>query len=269
MTDGTQARSIGLRSVAAVVGFPVAFVSIYLLLILTRAGQELDSGSFGALGVFGVPAGAAGEVVRWGATFLLVAAALAAGAFALIRRRWNDAVRAALVVLVCTLGCEALKAVLHRPALGVSGYDDNTFPSGHMAVALSAATAVALTFPLGRWRRHVVVTSMALAVVAGWASIVSFAHRPSDVIGAGLLVGAVVSGVLFGRPPLAAERRPSPLLAACCAGAPVLAVLIGRWLSIYAPGAGDPLEALGWLALCALPVVAVVLFAPAARPAEE
>ncbi|MGN6198946.1 phosphatase PAP2 family protein [Humibacter sp.] len=265
MTQVAAPRSTVLLSLAVVACFAAAFAVVYAAMILTRAGQEIDDGSFGALGVIGIPLGATSGVIRSGGAFLLAIGALSAGASALIRRRWNDALRAALVVTLSTVGCEVLKTVLPRPDLHVGGYGDNTFPSGHMAVAFSAALAVTLTFPVNRWRRLVIITSLSLAIGTGWASVISFAHRPSDVIGAGLLVGACFAAVQVGRPLVIPALR-GPLTAlACSVAASIAAILFGRWLSTYTSTLGDPVEALGWLALCAAPVAGVLLVVPVMR----
>ena len=95
--------------------------------------------------------------------------------------------------------------------------------------------------------------------------MISFAHRPSDVIGAGLLVGACFAAVQVGRPLVIPALR-GPLTAlACSVAASIAAILFGRWLSTYTSTLGDPVEALGWLALCAAPVAGVLLVVPVMR----
>lgn len=254
------------RRTAVIAVFAALLAAVYVVLVLTRAGQWLDSGSFGALGLIGAAFGSESEAIRWGGVFLLAVGAGVAGISALLRRRWLDVVKAGLVVSISTVSCEALKLALPRPALGVSGYDDNTFPSGHMALAFSAALAIAITEPLPRWRRQVDTSALVLAVVVGWASTISFAHRPSDVLGAGLVVAVVASAVLFTQSRNTIPRTWRVAFAYSVLGAVVL-IAVGRPLSVAVPTVGDAFEALGWLVACASPVAAVVLFAPAARPA--
>ncbi|MGA0567157.1 phosphatase PAP2 family protein [Rathayibacter sp. KR2-224] len=268
MTNTAVSRSAVRRQATVIAVFLAALAFVYVVLVLTPQGQWLDSGAFGALGILGVPFGSESEAIRWGGVFLLAAGAIAAWISAVVRRRWRDALTAALVVAISTLSCEALKVVLPRPALGVIGYDDNTFPSGHMALAFSAALAIAITDPLPRWRRQVVACAFGLTIVVGWASTISFAHRPSDVMGAGLVVAVVMSAVSLDRPPDSVPRPLRTALAWCVLLSAAL-IAVGRPLSVVAAPPGDALEAMGWLVLCAAPVVAVVFFAPAARPAEQ
>ncbi len=268
MTNGASRRPVG-RGVAAmsvVAGFALALVLVYVVLVCTRPGQWIDSGSFGALGVIGAPLGSGCEIVRWAATLLLAAGAAVSCGLALAHRRRGDAARAGLVVVLSVAGCELMKLALPRPALGVSGYEDNTFPSGHVALAFSAALAIGIAAPVGRGRRAALGTATALTIAVSWASVLSFAHRPSDAIGAALVVGTAASIVLFGRPP-AGSGHGALIAVACLAPASVALVATARLISAATPGIGDPLEASGWLALCAVSVVAVLVLAPAARPA--
>jgi membrane-associated phospholipid phosphatase len=76
-----------------------------------------------------------------------------------------------------------------RPLLLDSGTrrEDQSFPSGHAAVAMATMCAVVLVVP-PRWRVPAVLVTSAWAVTITVATVVANWHRPSDTIGSGLIV---------------------------------------------------------------------------------
>ncbi|WP_196280019.1 phosphatase PAP2 family protein [Catellatospora paridis] len=126
----------------------------------------------------------------------LVAFGVLLGAVVVGRRRrgWAAVLLAIGIVVVSAGLVQLLKHALTRPILldvGIRRWDQS-FPSGHTALALSVYAATLLAIPV-RHRRIVGVVvglwalGVCLAVVAsGW-------HRPSDVFAAALIVVAVAA----------------------------------------------------------------------------
>jgi membrane-associated phospholipid phosphatase len=257
------------RSLARVAGFGLASAAVYAGLIATSFGQWLDAGSFGALSLLNGPLGDAAATFRIAGVVGLGIVALVAGLVALLRRRWRAVLQAVAILVLSAAGSEALKRVLPRPELGGNGYAGNTFPSGHMAIALALAVAVAVMLPVRRWARPASAAAIVVAAGVGCASIVSYAHRPSDVLGAVLVVGTIASCVLWRRPS-AARGRPV-LLTATAAGVLVGAssvlggVLLGGVRLGGATTLAEPVEAFGWLELCAAVVGLTIAAAPEMR----
>lgn len=172
------------RSIGRIAAFCVPFALVYVLMIRVGLGQQIDSGSFGAVSMLNALFTGSANLFRVAAPMLLTVVGVVLGIWALVRRRFGDALRAVAIV-VCSVGLsQVLKdLVLQRPRLGANGYDQNTFPSGHVALALSAAVAIAIVLPASRWRWLALLPVVLAVSMVSWASVVSYAHRPSDVIG--------------------------------------------------------------------------------------
>lgn len=256
------------RPARTAVAFATAFALTYLIAVGTWEGQVVDSAAFRALASVhdATAAGAAWFRAVMPVAMALVAMAMAAAA--LFSRRWLDVVRAAVMVAGSVVACEALKALLPRPDLGPHGYHDNTFPSGHLAFALSAALATGVVAVHRWWAQVIFAVSLACALGLAWASITTYAHRPSDVVGAALLVGAVASLALWGRAPVA-RRRPTLAVSLCLLAAwAVASVIVGGQLENTFPLVPElrVVETVGWLLACAAAIGFVVFMAPRALP---
>lgn len=120
---------------------------------------------------------------------LLLVAAVAVAAL-LRARRWRRAAEAVLVLVGANLTVQAVKHGLVPLAPWSSAPD----LSGHMAVVVGAATAVALAVP-GQWRRRAVawgscaVVLVAVGVVCAW-------HTLSEMLVPTLLAAAWVLAVV-------------------------------------------------------------------------
>jgi hypothetical protein len=109
-------------------------------------------------------------------------------------RRWRAGIGIALAVLATAASARLLKGVLPRPDLLAHSFmgPDNSFPSGHSAVAAAVALG-AVTLATSATRRTV------SAMAAGWLSLQTMAvlgsgwHRVSDVV-AGLALGVATVG---------------------------------------------------------------------------
>ncbi|WEG09166.1 hypothetical protein PU630_00980 [Microbacterium horticulturae] len=219
--------------------FALALVALYALAVLTPFGQEIDARSLGR-SFFGGPAlTALLTFLRPGIPALLAVMAMAAVVVGLVQRRWVDTSVCVAVALVLILGSGPLRdAVFVRPLLGDFGYFVNSYPSRHVVVGLALAVLIVRLWP---WERSVgaarVAMVAAVAVLAA-ASVITFAHRASDVIGAVLLVGVFAPVVARGRVPTATQamnRRP-PLVWV------VAAVTVAASVMVCAPSRG-------WVAL--------------------
>lgn len=180
--------------------------------------------------------------LRTTVAFGLVAVAGLASVDALARREWRPVAAAAALVVATVLAAEALRRILPRPYLGDFAYVENTYPSGHAALAFAAVIAVAWLRP--PWLRPWVVMLLGAGVVfVGIASLTSFAHRASDIAGSVLLTASLAAWVVVaGRepppPPAVHDRRwqvvagVAIVLAAACAMAAALgpAAWVGQLL---------------------------------------
>nr|WP_274636843.1 phosphatase PAP2 family protein [Microbacterium bovistercoris] len=127
--------------------------------------------------------------------FVLLGGAAVAGVEASVRGRWKGIIASLTLVGLAGGASFISKAgLLPRPQLGGYAYAFNTFPSGHTAVCLAAVVAVVWLAP--RWLHPgVIVVLGMLAASTAFASLLSFAHRGSDIIGGVLLVGALAFAI--------------------------------------------------------------------------
>lgn len=121
--------------------------------------------------------------------FLLVAT-LVAILVALLRGRFGDAVRVAVIVGGANLTTQLLKALIDRPdSVDLSGYvAGNSLPSGHTTVAASIAAIALLVAPVPL-RPLVALLGAGYTALTGVATMSLGWHRPADVV-AGIAVAA-------------------------------------------------------------------------------
>ncbi len=114
-------------------------------------------------------------------------------AVAIIRRRPRLALIAAASIGISLVATELLKVVLlERPPLVPSYIFDNSYPSGHTTVGMSVAVAAMLVVP----RRLLVPTAVGAGLFGsafGVAVVAAGWHRPSDAVGAFLVVLSVAA----------------------------------------------------------------------------
>lgn len=186
--DRYRDRPRAWQAVGLVAVLTAALAAVYGLFVLTPLGQRLDALGFGAV-VSEAPNGLAKTIRR---DYIVALAVLVAGlgVAALVERRWRN-VAAAVLVVVGSSGCSVLlREHLFRPDLGDHVYLHNTFPSGHTTAVAGLCVAWLLLWPGRVGPGHAVVAG-ALSVVAAAASVASYDHRPSDVVGSLLLVAAI------------------------------------------------------------------------------
>lgn len=181
--------------------YAAAAAVCYSWAVLSPTGQWLDAAGLGA-DVFDVPEESRLEhfgLIRRGLVFVLAGLAAALGIWALIQRKLQLVLGLLLSSLAAVTLAWLLRRVLPRPDLGVDSYDYNTWPSGHTAAACALALVCLRLLPPGLPRRVCSVPAAAIVAVSAYASVTTFAHRPSDTVGAVLLCAAVFALSRTGR----------------------------------------------------------------------
>ncbi|MEN2742553.1 phosphatase PAP2 family protein [Microbacterium sp. X-17] len=171
-------------------GTTVMFVAIYLFFVQSYIGQVIDERSFAGADVW------KGDLIDFAHAFLnalpvaaVVAGAIIAVVIVLVRRNWLVFAIAVGAAIAANVSTQVLKySVLSRPEKGVDAGLANSLPSGHTAVAASAALVVFLVAS-PRLRPLAAVVGSVFTIAAGASTLVEQWHRPSDVI-AGMLVVA-------------------------------------------------------------------------------
>jgi len=192
------ARSARSRSRAPLVLLALtvgAFVALWAASHLTVSGQQADAGAFRTLAPLHDAGRDLAGALRRGLPVAGAGVVVVLGVVALVRGRWRELFAAALVA-VGTVGVAlGIRELLVRPDLGGFGYPYQTFPSGHVAVVGGLAVAAWILWPWPFSRAAVGWVALAATAVAALASVVTYAHRPSDVVGS-LLVTAAVTVVV-------------------------------------------------------------------------
>lgn len=245
------------------VGFALAVVLVYLTFVWTRVGQQLDAAAFIAAGTLASsPFGVVVHQTRTTAVVALAAAATIAGVFALIQRRLH-AMSIALLLVVSSAGiAHALRAALPRPYLGEFAYRYNTLPSGHAASAAALVLALLVLLPRGAASQIMNFAAILVITAAALASVLSFAHRPSDVLASVFIVGCFGSLLRLSRdaasPPQLSTSGLWVVGATAVAALLYLALLVSVGLPRVLFAALAPAAAIfaasAWVLLLAVPV---------------
>jgi membrane-associated phospholipid phosphatase len=179
---------LGISSALAAVVLGTATVPL-------RIGGDLDEAGFGRVS-------RRDETTLYDAThrFLdglaipLAVIAVAAVAIAVLRPR-RLRVAALAVVLGSNFTTQAVKVLTERRIVGDPWDQETAFPSGHATLVLSLVVAmILLVSPAWRWT-VVVVGGVFTAVVSGALLAVNW-HRPSEILGGFLVVGAWTGGTI-------------------------------------------------------------------------
>lgn len=188
-------RALVLRAVLALLASlacAAGVVSLAHAAVGTARGQRLDQLVMTAAREdTGVMSKVVYPVLNTVTVPVIIVALLLAAVLALAQRRASMIVHIVVLVGGAALSTQLLKhVVLDRTSLA-EGLDvtPNSYPSGHTTMA--AAVAVALTLAAPRHVRSIVaVLGAAWTAVAGIGTIAGGWHRPSDVLGGLLVVGA-------------------------------------------------------------------------------
>ena len=172
---------------AAVAAAVLGFVAVG-----TEAGQRWDDAGRGGVSPWDQPQvfRGANELLDTISVTTLAVLGAAIILLALLRGRPRLAVAAGVVLLGANVTTQVLKEAFDRPDL-VLGWatEPGAFPSGHTTVAMSLAMALMIVVPPGiRW--SAALGGCAYAAATGIAVIAIDWHRPSEVVGAYLVVVA-------------------------------------------------------------------------------
>jgi len=182
------------------------FVALYAAAVATPWGQKTDADLFGLLTSAALISPPVADLLRGGLVVAAALVAVAVGVIAVARHRWPQVLSLATVTLLSTTLSVVLRDVaLVRPFYDASyAYAHNTYPSTHVTVTAALATAIVVLWPYRSAHGRVVVREVVLStvVVACLVNVISFAHRPADVLGSLLLVGVVTSVAGIVRPAL-------------------------------------------------------------------
>jgi len=181
----------------------VALVVVHRVFVGTALGQSVDTAAMRGAEVHHPRVVAVMNRALNGTTLVsLILVCLAAAAVGAVRRRFDLAAGAALLVIGANLSAQLLKTHLARPDLDHFPAP-NSFPSGHTTAAASVAFALVLALPQAFRPMMTLIGSSYVAVIAV-ATVWAAWHRPSDTV-AGLLVvlawGGLVTAALRARRP--------------------------------------------------------------------
>lgn len=183
--------STTLRKAAVTVAVSAALLAVcYLVAVRTGVGQRFENAVWLGAGQTATqrPAQAVGALNLIG-TWSGTAAVALVFAIGLLRRQVVLAF-AAVALIGASIGTtEVLKSVLLRPNLvpGWGASAGNSFPSGHTTIAMAVMFALVLVAPY-RLRGLIAFCAAAPATEIGALTIVARWHRPSDTLGADLVV---------------------------------------------------------------------------------
>ncbi|HKT03531.1 MAG TPA: phosphatase PAP2 family protein [Rugosimonospora sp.] len=189
--ENAQPAAVWRRAVLTAVICAILLVAVYLLAVWTRAGQRFEDA---VLNAASAAAGQSGDA-RATDTLDAVTAPFLAGAtlvvlaIGLLRHRLFLGLVGACVIGASVLTAEVVRRLLLRPVLLPHGYrrEDQSFPSGHSAVAMSVMCALILVVPQ-RWRGVVAAAGSLWAASVVVATVTASWHRPSDTLGSDLIV---------------------------------------------------------------------------------
>jgi membrane-associated phospholipid phosphatase len=185
------ATKVAYRATAIGIASALLLVAVYLAAVWTPSGQRFEDR------VLTIAAAAGGSHQELIAQLILatvrkVTLAMAIAVIVTIavrRRQAYTGILGAGVVVAAALTTQILQAVVSRPILLPTGYrrEDQSFPSGHTAIAMSVMVGLVLVVP-HRWRWPVVAVTAPWAIGMGVATVTAGWHRPSDTIGSDLIV---------------------------------------------------------------------------------
>jgi membrane-associated phospholipid phosphatase len=178
----------------AALGSAAAFAAVYVLFVRTVTGQRWENAVLeGRSSASGAQLRTADMRLDQITVETLVVAVLLIVGIGLIRHRVLLALGAAGVVCVALVLAEVLKReLLTRPDIvgAPRSVAHNSFPSGHTTIAVSLMFALIIVVPYGI-RPWVALAAAAWGVGISGYTVTAGWHRPSDTIGAALLVVVV------------------------------------------------------------------------------
>ena len=252
---GTDSRRFGWAAIASAAAALVA----YLVFVLTATGQEYENRALvGAREEFREQRAewlsGLDELTALSFAFAIVVVV----AIALLRRKPLLAAVAAGIMVISVAATEALQRLLGRPELveAPAHWLSNSFPSGHVAVAVAVGIGAVLVVPY-MLRALVTIGAALYAMAIALAVVIAGWHRLSDVVGAAAIVLAVACVALY---LLARGGRIRPFRQLRRIGFTAVALVLGGATLIFA-GVG----LMGWLELLPIPAEPIL---PSPPPLE-
>ncbi|MDO5699536.1 MAG: phosphatase PAP2 family protein [Dermatophilus congolensis] len=190
MTESTERPSERARRSAApalrwawalIVGGVLGLAVVVPVSVWTHLGQRADERSRWSVAL---PADLRETLWVWleqVSVPLIVLVTVSAAVVALVRRRPEQALAAALLVGAANVTTQLAKSLLPRAYYGIGA--ENTLPSGHMTVVVSLLAAVVLVLPRPLRLPMVGIASF-VSTLAGATIVILRWHRPSDVVAA-------------------------------------------------------------------------------------
>lgn len=190
--NGTlRPRRAHTRRMAGMVVCVVAVLGLWLGAVMTRLGQAVDTLAMLRLrelsSIDPIDISFTHTVISYGG---LAAIVIAVALIAIVRKRWQLAIRAVIVLAGANLTTQLLKTyLLPRPDLGINWATPPSLPSGHTTVAAATAVALIMVVPVA-WRTVSVLIGTGWTLFIGFTTLVNGWHRPSDVLAAILVAAA-------------------------------------------------------------------------------
>ncbi|WP_200920290.1 phosphatase PAP2 family protein [Agreia sp. Leaf244] len=203
--NGEGGHRPGRRWIVTAVVAAALLVGVYVFAVLTPWGQQWENSALTGSGRAS-PEEEAQALDSLAAiqVWSLAGALIALASIGLLRRQILTTIVALAVVLGGAVGTEVLKRwILPRPDLVSTPVDllDNSFPSGHTAIAMTTMVAVFLVVPY-RWRGWAMFVVMTWATSIGQYTVTAHWHRLSDTVGAdliALILGSIAAYLLHRR----------------------------------------------------------------------
>lgn len=177
-----------------------AVAAVQFLAIQTTTGQFIDDR---LMQVVRTSSGAVGALATASLSSvsppLILLVLVLIGVVGVFTRRISAVVRAVIVCVGANITTQVLKhAIVERPLLSdVVASTPNSFPSGHATLAISVVAAVLIILPTSA----ALIVALPAALWAGAVALGTIAagwHRPSDIVGAVLIVFAWDQATRFG-----------------------------------------------------------------------
>lgn len=237
---GHDSRELPRRLILLAFGAAVAVIAVYLLVIRTGWGQELDEKALLGSGVISdLRADQADRFLRIVSVGTLGLAMVLVAAVAFLRGRPRTALIAAGSIGLAVLSTELLKLViLERPDLTPTDLNggDNSYPSGHTTIGMAVCVAAMLVVPT-RLRTVTAFGAGAIGAAFGVAVVAAGWHRPSDAAGAYLVclaAGACAAALIatFAREEGSEHQEPPERLGGRISLGPTEIALLGLGLAL-------------------------------------
>lgn len=189
-SKSVEAAHPSRRWIVTAVVAAALLILVYIIAVLTPWGQRWENAALTGSGRASPDEQAKALDALAAIQIWSLAVALAGIAvIGLLRRQILTTIVALAVVLGGAGGAEVLKRwVLPRPELFAAPVDliQNSFPSGHTAIAMTTMVAVFLVVPY-RWRGWAMFIVMTWATSIGQYTVTAHWHRLSDTVGADLM----------------------------------------------------------------------------------